>query len=125
MLKKMVDGVEIILSEEEESHVRAWWAFNEKYPEYHDCNQYDGANPPFINMDRARELHVINVNQVVNEKLEALRSEIEKSEEEGDDLEYKSLIARRKILKASIQSDANRFDSVERMYEHLNQIKAL
>ena len=105
MLKKMVDGVEIILSDEEEAHVRAWWAFNEKYPEYHDCNRYDGASAPVIDMDRARELHVINVNRAINEKLDALRPEIEKAEDDGDDAAKANLVARRKMLKGYLDRD--------------------
>jgi hypothetical protein len=32
MFKKMVNGVEVTLSEEEEANTRAWWALNEQYP---------------------------------------------------------------------------------------------
>ena len=125
MLKKMVDGVEIILSDEEEAHVRAWWAFNEKYPEYHDCNRYDGANAPVIDMDRARELHVINVKNVIDEKLKELRADIEDAEDDGDDNRKDALISRRKSLKNLLQMDVSKFESVDQMYEHLNAIKAL
>jgi hypothetical protein len=125
MLKKMVDGVEIILSDEEEAHVRAWWAFNEKYPEYHDCNRYDGASAPVIDIPRARELHVWNVNKVINEKLEVLRPQIEQAEDDGDDDTRAKLIARRKMLKGYLDRDVSHFDNVEGMYEHLNSIKGL
>jgi len=121
----MVDGVEIILSDEEEAHVRAWWAFNEKYPEYHDCNRYDGASAPVIDMDRARELHVINVKNVIDEKLKELRADIEDAEDDGDDNRKDALISRRKSLKNLLQMDVSKFESVDQMYEHLNAIKAL
>ena len=125
MLKKMVDGVEIILSDEEEAHVRAWWAFNEKYPEYHDCNRYDGASAPVIDLSRARELHVENVNKVINEKLDSLSPVLEKAEEDGDSEAHLALVRHRKMLKGHLDRDTSHFDNVEGMYEHLNSIRGL
>lgn len=113
MIKKMVDGVEIICDPEEERQILAYWELNTKYPEYHDAVQYDGASMPVINMDRAKELHRLHLKSYIEESVKGLNKQIEEAQENGDDAKVKSLFAERKKIKEMINQDLSKIENMD------------
>lgn len=125
MLKKIVDGVEIELSKEEESHVRQFWDFNINYPEYRDCNRYDRLNAPFICIETAKVIHKINIKKIVDEKLLDLSKKIEDSEESFDETSKIEFFKKRKILKDMLCHDCSSYNTIEELKNHLEHVKSL
>lgn len=125
MLKKIVDGVEIELSKEEESHVRQFWDFNNKYPEYTDCNKYDRLNAPFICIETAKSIHKTNIKKIIDEKTLDLSKKIEYAEESFDEKSKIEFLKIRKILKDILIQDFSYCKTVEELKNHLEYVKSL
>ena len=121
----MVDGKNIICSDQEETQIRKFWSFNESYPEYIDCNRYDGASDPIIDMTRAKELHLENLQKVIHQKTTVINQQIETADEENDGKSKAALLKQRKDLKAINSVDMTKFNTVADLKAHLEQVKAL
>lgn len=115
MLKKMVDGIEVICSPEEEAVIRQYWDMNDKYPEYSGHLMFDGVNPPEHNMHECKK-HLLNFMNIAVEKCVAdINNKIQHAEESGDiDLKNK-LISDRKIVKSLSNPDLSDCKTVEHL----------
>lgn len=112
MLKKMVDGIEIICSEQEEAAFRAYWDLNDQYPQYYDAFQFDGVSMPVTNMQRAKELHMLHVKKWVDEKIKSLSEEIQKAQENNDTKLIANLYFQRKSARAILDTDLTQVNTV-------------
>ena len=94
----MVDGKEIILTETEEAQIRAYWAANEKYPEYQGHIGWDGVNDHIYDMEPAKATHLRYHSEAQRLPLLDISHQIEIAQENGKDTSY--LFAQRKALRA-------------------------
>lgn len=111
MLKKMVNGVEVTLSEEEEANTRAWWALNEQYPLYDGVFAFDGVNPPYLDLVGARTRHQFLLLDACEKEKARLTNLIEIAEEEGHD--RTELLNARKALRPIPEMDISQFTTIE------------
>lgn len=123
MLKKMIDGQEIICSAEEERLIRMKWDLNEKFPEYAGHLSFDGVSEPFHLMDDCKVKHITLVNAEIQKKTDSLNDKIESAQEDG--LDTASLFAQRKALKAQRNPDLSKMTKIEHLKDHLEKMKAL
>jgi uncharacterized protein YktA (UPF0223 family) len=111
MIKKMIDGKEIICDAEEERQIQAFWDFNIKYREYRDAQSYDGASMPTINMDRAKQLHLVHIKRYIEKRVKEINEEIERAQE--SEIDTKALFAQRKQVKDLINQDLSNIDNMD------------
>ena len=97
MLKKMVNGEEIILTEDEEKNTLAYWDLNNMYPEYVGACAFDGVNPPYHDMETARRIHA---SRLVEQKKSAYLDICEKIEIATDaGLDLNDLFKKRQAIR--------------------------
>lgn len=99
MLRKMVNGAEVVCSENEESQIIEYWNFNDKYPLYQDCNRYDGSSMPVIDMQRAKEIHLSHLERYRDWKVKEINEKIEMARENADSILEKELLSQRKCIR--------------------------
>lgn len=116
MLIKMIDGVEIVCSEEEEKLIRKYWKLNELYPEFSGHLQFDRMSDPKYDMDKCRKLHRSILEKEVNEKIIQINKEIENAEDEGRD--KSDFIKKRKFYKDLLNYDESILIKMEHIKEH-------
>ena len=102
-LHKVVDGKKVYIEEEEEKHLRHFWSLNESYREYSDSIIYDGSSMPSINMDRAKQLHKLHTERLVEKKLKEINHRMEIAQEESQDLT--DLFLERKKVRELLNQD--------------------
>lgn len=83
MLTKIVDGKELICSEEEERVIRMKWELNDKYPEYVGHLMFDGVTEPKHDMVECRKTHKKLHDAKVDEQIAEINRQIEIAQEEG------------------------------------------
>lgn len=113
MLKKLVDGKEIICSEEEEKNIRASWALNDQYPEYVGHSAFDGINPPYHLMEGVKKEHKLLLNKALELALKDINIQIEEAQENGKDLSR--LFELRKNLKKDASYNFDHIDDVKNL----------
>lgn len=123
MLKKLIDGKEIVCSDQEEALIRKRWALNDRFPEYAGHLVFDGINEPSHNIPACRNHHQRLVKSIIENKLEILRKEIEAAQEDG--LDTSALFARRKHIKSFVDSDLSWANAIEDLKAHLEEVKKL
>lgn len=123
MLKKMVDGVELICSDEEERLILKKWSLNEKYPEYRGHLMFDGISEPQHDLVQCSIHHKGMIEQVISESIEKINRQIEEAEDNGYDSLKSDLISKRKSIKSLIQFEEKSFKSVDEMKSHLESVK--
>ena len=97
MLTKIVNGQEIICSEEEERLIRLKWALNDKYPEYVGHLMFDGVSEPKHDMVECRKTHKKWHDAAVDEKIAEINRQYEIAQEDG--LDFTTLMQQRKALR--------------------------
>ena len=112
-LKKMVDGVEVICSPEEEAAILAYWEFNTKYPKYYDACQFDGINMPVVNLDKAKEMHQQQISWAVDQELIKITEAIQIAAEDGDDTT--ALLAKRKLVRSYKNMDLSAITTIDEL----------
>ena len=98
MLTKLVNGKEVILTEEEEKNTRAYWAMNDKYPDYVGHCGFDGLNPPLHDMVQCKKLYISLINDAIEKKIVSLNNLIEMAREDGDTATETKLMEQEKRL---------------------------
>jgi hypothetical protein len=125
MLTRIVNGKVVEYSESEEKNIRKYWALNDKYPEYSGHCAFDWASEPFHVMENCKDHHKIIVNQLVDEKIKDINSQIELAEESGEEFKKHALLSKRKFLKSQKQSDVSSMNTIDDLKQHLETIKTL
>lgn len=115
MLKKMVDGKEIILSETEERQQRAYWALNDSYPEYVGHCGWDGVSEPVHDMVECRKHHTSLMNKAVQNSIVDINKKIEIAEEQGNAALRESLLIQRKVIRSHMNKDFNSCKTVQEL----------
>lgn len=115
MLTKLIDGKEVILSEKEERQQRAFWALNDKYPEYTGHCGWDGVNEPFHDMVECRKHHKNLLSKAYDTSKADLDKKIEIAQEEGNDAMHKSLLAQRKALRVHLDMNFDGCQTVDQL----------
>lgn len=115
MLTKIIDGKELVLTEKEERQQRAFWALNDKHPEYVGHCGWDGVNEPFHDMVECRKLHAKLINKAYESAKEDLSKKIEIAQEEGNDVMEKSLIEQRKNLRSCLDIEFSSCNTVDEL----------
>lgn len=113
MLKKLIDGKEIICSEEEEKNIRASWALNDEYPEYVGHSAFDGVNPPHHLIEEVKKEHKLLINKALQLALKDVNLQIEEAQENGKDLT--SLFLLRKNLKEDASYNFQEINDVKNL----------
>lgn len=111
MLKKMVNGVEIELTEQEEKNTLDFWALNDKYPEYVGCCAFDGLNPPYHDMEEVKKVQGYWFTQAKKDAMDKISHEIDLAMEDGKDLA--DLLAKRKQIRLTECPDFSDCKTVE------------
>lgn len=117
MLKKMVDGIEIICSDEEERLIRMKWALNDQYPEYVGHVAFDGISEPYHVIEDCKKRFYFHLSQAIDKYLKDVNSKIETCEENGDESARLSLLAQRKQAKDLSSLDVSHCTSVQQLSE--------
>lgn len=125
MIKKMVDGFEVICSDDEERVIRKHWLLNETYPEYASHLAFDGISEPFFVMDECKKRQKDMVKGIIENKISSINLQIESAEEEGNEDIRKSLIGKRKSLKAGLVYDDSKWNEIQELKSHLESVKGL
>lgn len=113
MLTKLVDGKTIVLSDEEERQQRAFWALNDKYPEYTGHCGWDGVNEPFHDMVECRKHHAKLMGKACQDAIAELRTRIEIAMEDGDTALVNELMVKRKAIRQHIGKDFSSCKTVD------------
>lgn len=113
MLKKMVDGKEIICSEKEEKNTRLFWDLNDKYPEYVGSCAFDGVNAPYHIIEEVKKTHQSLLNNSCLSAIKKINEKIERAQENEEDT--KELFKERKRI--------NEFANMQ--IDHLNTVDEL
>lgn len=111
MLKKMVNGVEIPLTDEEEKNTLAFWDLNTKYPEYVGCCAFDGVNPPYHDIEAVRCIRKQLFEDARKDALDKISEAIELALENAE--EVKDLYAKRKKIRSAQCPDLSDCKTVE------------
>lgn len=125
MLQKMVNGIVVDCTPEEESHILFHQQLNQQYPEYFDCFPYDGASLPVINLERAKEVHKQLLQPIISDKISSINKQIETAEENGDEATRAALIKKRAHIKTIPSVDMSNFNSLDDFKKHLEDTKSL
>lgn len=123
MLKKMVDGKELICSPEEERVIRMKWDLNTRYPEYVGHLMFDGVNEPKHDMAECKKHHINLVNAEIQKKIDRLNLDIENALE--NNFVANDLYAKRKALKAQTNPALSKMETVAHLKDHLEKVKSL
>jgi hypothetical protein len=118
MLTKMVDGVTIECTPQEEANIRAFWALNEKYIEYVGHIGHDGLNAPNIDMDGARAKHLQYHEKSYALALADLSHQIEVAQENGKDVSL--LLSQRKDVRAITPPDLTKAQNLDDLRAAVN-----
>lgn len=124
MLKKFVDGIEVILSDQEEAWERKRWALAEEYPDYHGAIHYDGASEPYILLEEAKRLHSLLVRTVSLEKRLEIQEAFEKAQEDQDSDGIRTALEARRALKELTGYDLSGSNCVDDLRAHMKALKA-
>jgi len=123
MLKKMVNGKEIICSDEEEVLIRKMWALNEKYPDFCGHLSFDGVSEPFHDIIECKKKLKQLVAQEIELALTILRDYIEMAEENGDEYLKKVTIGKRKEIKGLLNYKDETWNCVEHLDNYLKYVR--
>lgn len=115
MLKKMVDGKEIVCSDEEERLIRMKWALNTQHPEYSGHLAFDGVSEPYHVMDDCKKKFCDYLAQAIERYLKDVNEKIETCEENGDESTRLALLAQRKQAKDLYSLDISHCTSVQEL----------
>lgn len=85
MLTKMVNGKEIVLSDEEEKVTRMYWKMNTDNPEYIEACCFDGVKEPWYDLDALRTCKQKMIDRMKISLMEELTDTINELEDEGKD----------------------------------------
>ena len=119
MLTKLVDGKEVVCTQEEEAAILAYWEFNTKYPKYYDACQFDGFNMPVIFIDKAKEMHQQQITWAVDQELIKITEAIQIAAEDGDDTT--ALLAKRKLVRSYKNMDLTNISTMDDLVEAIPQ----
>lgn len=111
----MVDGKEILCSDEEERVIRMHWALNDKYPQYVGHLMFDGVNEPIHDIVECKKHHSRLLNQAYEQEMKSVNDLIEIAQEEGKD--PTPLLAQRKSLRALASQDLSQIKTVEELID--------
>lgn len=111
MLKKMVNGIEINLSDKEEEQTRSYWSMNAANPDYCDACAYDGLNDPYYDMEAARRVHEAILEKERLNKYCDINLQIEQAMDDGNDLS--PLFKRRKYLRNYLCPDLTNCKTID------------
>ena len=115
MLKKMVDGKEVICSDEEERLIRMKWALNDQYPEYSGHLAFDGVSEPYHVMDDCKQKFLSYLNRAIDAHQKDVNAKIETCEENGDEQSRISLLIQRKQSKDLYNIDISNCTHVQHL----------
>ena len=124
MLTKMVDGKEVVCSEEEERLIRMKWELNDRYPDYCGHIVFDGISEPKHDLVECKKKHAFLVNAEIQKKLDSLKLLIEQSEEDGAS-SLVELLSRRKLLKGHANPDLSSVSVIDQLKAHFEKVVAL
>lgn len=99
MIKKIIDGVEIICSPEEEALFIQKWAMNDANPHFAGNLMFDGVNAPSYNMDGCKKTLQSFLNQASDKYIKDLTNQIQMADEDENSVEKASLLAQRKAAR--------------------------
>lgn len=113
MLTKLINGKTFILSETEERQQRAFWALNDKYPEYAGHCGWDGVNEPYHDMQECRKHHQRLIEEALEKASSDINKQIEIAEEDGN-LDLKAiLLNKRKSLRSYEIGTSDKAETVD------------
>lgn len=115
MLTKMVDGIELVCSEEEESVIREYWELNKNYPEYTGHLSFNGVSPPFYYIEECKKQHLNLVKKASELAIKELNDLIEKAQEDGENDLLKELYAKRKVIRKACEIDISQCKTVDEL----------
>ena len=113
MLKKMVDGKEIICSEEEEALIRKKWFLNETYPDYRGHLMFGGICEPSYNMPGCIGLFLDRLRKAVQLAIDDINAQIESAQEEDEPSLVQELIKKRKQIKILLNVDVSKVKTID------------
>lgn len=90
---------------------KAFWALNDKYPDYVHCVRYDGVNPAFHDLDQCKKSFQKKINDAVDAKISNINKNIEMAQENGQDLT--NLLAERKRIRAYSSLDTSQCQTID------------
>jgi len=123
MLKKMVNGKEVVCSSEEEALIRQRWKMNDTYPEYSGHLAFDGVSPPYHLIEDCKGSHQKFINQIIAEKVKVVNEQLEIAIEDNNIANQQKLISRRKMLKSYLVIDFTNLHSINDLKNHLEMVK--
>jgi hypothetical protein len=85
MLKKIVNGEEFVLSDEEERVTLMYWKMNEAHPEYASACCFDGVKEPWYDLDEVRKIKMKLIDKAKIDLKDELTDTIDELEDEGKD----------------------------------------
>lgn len=121
----MVDGKQVVCSDQEEKGIRMHWDLNDKYPEYRGHLMFDGVSEPKHDLVASKFYHRQLIESIVQKKIAAVNLKIEAAEESGDDGAKKSLLQARKSLKSQTGYDDSGWTTIDDLKKHLEAIQSL
>lgn len=124
-MKKIVDGVEVELTKEEEIRVLATWEFNNKYPNYQNCLVYhasayaelDSNKKAMYNLEKAKEIFIQRYNQKIDLKIAELDAKLYKAILEDEFLEKNKLKTQKREILQKKNIDIDSFKSIDELVE--------
>lgn len=125
MIKKIINGAEVICSDEEERLIRMQWALNDQYPEYSGHLAFDGVSEPYHVMEDCKAKHRQLISFLIGEKVNKINSQLEIAEENYDEELKKILVSKRKSFKSHAGIDLSSIIKIEDLKRHLDIIKSL
>lgn len=115
----MVNGLEVILTEQEETNTRAYWDLNLENPEFEDACSFDGINPPSYDMEIIKAILTKKFDLEKEKALLQIAENIESAQEDEEDVSL--LFAERKMIKSLTCPDFSDCEDIETAkIEYLN-----
>lgn len=115
MLTKMIDGKEIICSEDEEKLILEFWEINKNHPEYMGHLSFNGITPAFHDMVECKKHHQYLIQKASESAIKEINELIEKAQEDGEDDLLKELYAKRKEIKQACEIDIAQCKTVDEL----------
>jgi hypothetical protein len=119
MLKKLVNGEEVVLTEQEERQQRAYWDLNTKYPEYRGHCGWDGVNEPFHDMIECKKHHCRLLDEASQQAISEINAQIETAQENGEP--FMHLLQLRKQFKELAKMDLSQYEDIESLKNSVPQ----
>ncbi len=98
---------------EPDEFIKAFWALNDKYPQYVSCVCFDGASLPFHDMEECKKTFQKTLSRKLDEKILSINKNIEIAQENGQDVA--DLLAKRKAYRAYGSLDVSKCQTMDEL----------